>query len=103
MKLKLKRREKILLMISGGLVVLVGLYFLLIAGDPRTEDQLIADQNKYNTEIAKKKTSRPGKTMQNALTSGSGRPCPPNPWSHVHSMTVGSAIWRKTRSFSSSR
>ena len=53
--MKLQRREQILLMVSGGLVALIGLYFLLFAGDSRPDDQLLADQTKFNTEIAKKK------------------------------------------------
>ncbi len=52
--MKLQRREKILLGLTLGLVVLAGLGFLLFAGDSRSDDQLIADRTKLEGEIETK-------------------------------------------------
>jgi len=53
--MKLKRREKILLGLAGGLVVLMGLWFLLFGGDSRTDEQLIAERTARTTELEDKK------------------------------------------------
>ena len=40
--MKLQRREKILAGVALGLVGLAGLWFLLFAGDSRSDDQLVS-------------------------------------------------------------
>ena len=49
--MKLKRREKILTGVTFGLVGLAGLYFLLFAGDGRSNDQLATEETKLDGEI----------------------------------------------------
>ena len=51
--MKLQRRETILAGLALGLVGLTGLWFLLFAGDSRSADQLIKDQDKLAGEIRK--------------------------------------------------
>ena len=52
--MKLQRREKILGGVALGLVGLVALYFLLIAGDSRSTEQLIGERSKLELEIKTK-------------------------------------------------
>ncbi len=49
--MKIQRREKILGIAALGLLGLVALYFLLIAGDSRSDEQLATDRTKLTTEI----------------------------------------------------
>ena len=49
--MKIQRREKILGIAALGLLGLVALYFLLIAGDSRSDEQLATDRTKLSTEI----------------------------------------------------
>lgn len=51
---KLQRREKILVGLTLGLVCLAGLWFLLFSGDSRSDDQLLAEQTKLESEIENK-------------------------------------------------
>ena len=53
--MKLQRREKILVSVALGLVGLAGLYFLFLAGDPRSEDQLNRERDDLNAKIAESK------------------------------------------------
>ncbi len=52
--MKLKRREKVLASLAGGVVVLVAGYYLLFAGDPRSTAQLLLDRDGKQTEVQKK-------------------------------------------------
>jgi hypothetical protein len=52
--MKLKRREKIMVGVTIGVVVVAALWFLLFAGDSRTPEQLDAEQTKWTAEIEKK-------------------------------------------------
>jgi len=53
--MKLKRREKVLTGLAGGLVALTGVWFLLFGGDPRPDEQLIAERGTLEGDIADKK------------------------------------------------
>jgi hypothetical protein len=53
--MKLKKREKILVWVTGGLVAIGGIWFLLMAGDPRTDEQLASEQTKLESEKENKK------------------------------------------------
>jgi Tfp pilus assembly protein PilO len=52
--MKLQRREKILLSVTGGLLVLAAVYLLFFAGDSRTREQLAADRSKLTADIENK-------------------------------------------------
>jgi hypothetical protein len=52
--MNLKRREKILVGVTAGLAVVAGLWFLLLAGDSRSIDDLTSARTKLEAEIESK-------------------------------------------------
>jgi hypothetical protein len=49
--MKLEKREKMLLYTTGGLVLLIGAYFLLFAGDSRSTDELTTKREQLAKEL----------------------------------------------------
>jgi hypothetical protein len=54
--MNLKRRERILLSVTGGLVALAGLYFLVFLGDSQSDEELAKKRDDLQAEIAQKQT-----------------------------------------------
>ena len=78
--MKLQRREKILAGVALGLVGLAGLWFLLFAGDSRSDDQLLADQDKLSSEIEEKaEAAQQAARDAKRLAEWQRRALPPDP------------------------
>jgi hypothetical protein len=77
---KLQRREKFLVGASVVLVAALALYLLFIMGDSRSTDQLLADQAKFEGEIARKeKEISAAHEDQKRLSEWQRRSLPANP------------------------